>query len=75
MFGQVTRAVIHPSQHSRRSASFLALAGLFTFGCIAVIEPLPEARATTMTTVSTAGASVDDDGCVGDGSGAGEWDY
>ncbi len=61
MFSQATDTVIHSSHHSQRSARFLALAGLFTFGCIGAIEPLPKATGTIMITVSTAGASIDVD--------------
>lgn len=59
MFSQATGAVVQPSHHSQRFASFLALAGLFTFGCIGAIEPLPKATGTIMIIVSTAGASID----------------
>jgi len=62
MFGQATGVGIQPSQHSQRSASLLALAGLFTFGCIGAIEPVPAPMATIMILVSTAGPGIDSDG-------------
>jgi hypothetical protein len=70
MFSEATGAAINPSHHSQRSASFLALAGLFTLGCIRAIEPLPKVTGTASpVAVSLAVA------CVADRSGAGEWDY
>jgi hypothetical protein len=56
-------AVVQPS-HPQRSASFLALAGLFTFACIGAIEPLPNGTGTIMVTVSTAGIDLDADGYI-----------
>jgi len=54
-------AVVYPS-HPHRSASFLALAGIFTFACIGVIEPLPSTIGAIMTvTVLTAGNGIDVD--------------
>ena len=38
MFSQATGPVIQPSHHSQRAAGVLALAGLFTFGCIGAID-------------------------------------
>ena len=62
MTSQPTDARIHPS-HSHRSASFLALAGIFTLACIGAIDPLPT-TATIVVMVTTAGSAVDADGYV-----------
>lgn len=70
MFSQATGAVVHPSQHSQRSASFLALAGVFTFGCIGAIEPLPKATGADSPIAISSSVS-----CVAEGSGARKWDY
>ncbi len=61
MTSHAAGAVIHPS-HPHRSAIFLALAGIFTVGCIGVIDPLPSTTGAIMITVSTAGAGIDPDG-------------
>jgi len=61
MLNHAASAVIHPSTQFQRSAGFLALAGLFTFGCIGVIDPLPSTSGAIMITVSTRGASIDVD--------------
>lgn len=63
MTSHAAGAVVHPS-HPHRSASFLALAGLFTFACIGAIEPLPNGTGTIMITVSTAGIDLDADGYI-----------
>lgn len=70
MFSQATGAVIHSSHHSQRSASVLALAGLFTFGCIGAIEPLPKATGAASPIAISSSVS-----CVADGSGTAKWDY
>ena len=70
MFNQAASAAIHSSHHSTRSASVLALAGLFTFGCIGAIQPLPKATVSASPVVRSFSVS-----CVADGSGAGKRDY
>ena len=70
MFNQAASAVIQPSQQSKRSASVLALAGLFTFGCIGAIEPLPKATGAASPIAISSSVS-----CVADGSGTAKWDY
>ncbi len=61
MTSHAAGAVIHPS-HPHRSAIFLALAGIFTVGCIGVIDPLPSTTGAIMIIVSTAGAGIHPNG-------------
>ena len=70
MFSQATGPVIQTSHHSQRSVSVLALAGLFTFGCIGAIEPLPKATVSASPVARPFSVS-----CVAEGSGAGKRDY
>ena len=70
MFIQETGAVIQPSHHFQRSASLLALAGLFTLGCIGAIEPLPKATGTASSVAASFSVA-----CVADASDAGKRDY
>jgi hypothetical protein len=53
--------VLRHLPHSHRSASFLALAGIFTVACIGAIEPLPSTTGALLVSVSTAGANSDVD--------------
>ena len=69
MFSEAPGPVIQRSQQSKRSASVLALAGLFTFGCIGAIQPLPKATVSASPVVRSFSVS-----CVADGSAAGKWD-
>lgn len=69
MFSQATGPVIQPSHHSQRAASILALAGLFTFGCIGAIEPLPKETLSASPLARSFSVS-----CVADGS-TGMGDY
>ena len=70
MFSEATGPVIHPSQQAKRSASVLALAGLFTLGCIRAIEPLPNVTGTASPVAVSFSTA-----CRADGSGATKWDY
>ena len=74
MTSQPTDARIYRS-HSHRSASLLALAGIFTVACVGAIRPLPTTAAIAVT--ASAASAVDTDVLSIDGrpGGASGCDY